>query len=921
MIRSRLLPIRSLSDLAVPLQRAPQPHARLIQSNQKITELSRLGRVSDARKVFDRMSQRDSVSWNSMITVYTQHGLLNEAQRLFDEFQGKNVKTWTILLSGYAKNGQLDRARMVFESMPERSVISWNAMISGYLQNGDLKRARELFDQMSERNIGSWNSMITGYCHCGMMIEARELFDQMEEKNSVSWMVMISGYVEINEHREAWVLFLKMSRSGTRPDQAVFVTALSAATGLNEVGLDRLVESLRTVSMKMGYERDVVVGTALLNAYTRYRSLDHALKFFELMPERNEYSWTTMIAALSQNGRLQDAVSLYERATDKGVNTRTSMMTAYAQNGMIEEARRIFDEIAKPNVVTWNAMVAGYAQNGMLEEASKMFLRNPFRNAASWGTLISGFVKNGQSRGALKLFAELHRSGTAPNHSSFASALVACGNIGDVEIGQQIHSLAIKRRCQFISFVGNGLISMYAKCKNVEDMLQVFRVMKVRDIVAWNSLVVGLSDNGMLDGARKAFENMPKRDVVSWTAIISAYEQAGQVDVAFKLLFEMLTRGMKPSEVTVISLLNACGCIGELRVGEQIHCLIRKLGLNTRLFVSNALITMYFKCGSLDGLCHFEEMPNIDIVTWNAVLAGCAQNGLGREAVNIFKQMRSVGILPDEISFLGLLCACSHAGLAKEGWAYFNSMSEVYGITPSVNHYTCMVDLLGRAGQLHEAEALIENMPVEPDSVIWEALLRACWIHCNTKLGQRVAERLFRMETAKPRSYVLLYNMYASEGMWEKAGEIKELMKDMGITREPGRSWIQINNKVHSFQMGDKEHNEIEEINLKLKDLYRAFRTRDYGKEMNRVLLDLEEKQKQDELLYHSEKLAVVYGIMSSPNGTPIRIMKNLRICGDCHSFMKFISDITKRNIIIGTGNRFHHFQDGLCSCGDYWFS
>jgi pentatricopeptide repeat protein len=866
--------------------------------------------------MFDSMPYRDPGSWNTMISGYTQNGLLHEAQTLFNVFRGKNVRTWTILLTGYSKFGLVDDARMLFEAMPERNVVSWNAMISAYVQNGDLRSARELFDEMPERNVVSWNSMITGYCHCGMMREAVELCEKMGERNLVSWMVMISGFIEISEYGEAWGVFLMMMRSGVRPDQAVLVVALSAVMRLNDL---ELVESLRTLAIKTGYEGDVVVGTAILDAYTRNGSLDYAVKFFEMMPIRNEYSWTTMIAAFAQCHRLDDAIAFYERDPVKSVATRATIITAYAQMGRIYEARCIFDETPNPNVVMWNAMVAAYAQNGMLEEAKDIFLHIPMRNTASWAAMISGFVQNGHSREALEVFAELHRSGNFPSHSSFTSALFACSNIGDVEVGRQIHSLTIKTKCQFNSFVGNGLISMYGKCKSIEDFSQVFSTMRVKDVVSWNSLISRLSENYMLDDAWKFFEKMPNRDVVSWTAVISAYEQAGQGDIAFKLFLDMLARGMRPNQLTVTSLLSACACLGAAKLGEQIHSLIYKLGFNSCLSVCNALITMYFKCGSLDGLCAFEEMPDRDIVTWNAVLGGCAQNGLGTEAVDIFEQMKASGIFPNEISFLGVLCACGHAGFVDKGWAYFHSMSQDYGITPLVYHYTCMVDLLGRAGQISEAEALIQNMPVKPDSVILEALLGACRIHRNMEVGQRIAERLFQIGTKRSGTYVLLSNIYASQGMWDKVLEIRQSMKDRGVNKEPGISWIQIKNKLHYFLMGDKTHNEIGEIHLTLKELYRSFRETGYVPDTNFVLHDVEEEQKEDELLYHSEKLAIAYGILCMPNGTPIQIMKNLRICGDCHSFMKFVSKVTQRKIVIRDGSRFHHFWDGLCSCGDYW--
>ncbi|EXB51217.1 hypothetical protein L484_019208 [Morus notabilis] len=536
------------------------------------------------------------------------------------------------------------------------------------------------------------------------------------------------------------------------------------------------------------------------------------------MLERNEYTWSTTIAAFSQRGRLNDALSLYERATEKGVATRTTMMAAYARSGNIHEARRMFDDIINPSVVTWNAIIAGYAQNGMLEEAKDMFMRVPLHNSASWAALISGFAQSAQYREALNLFAELHRSGTDLSRSCFTSALFACTKSGDVVIGQQIHSLTIKTRCQFNLFVGNGLISLYGKCKNAQDISQVFSIMRARDRVSWNPFITGLPHKHMLKEARTIFEKMSKWDVVSWTSIISAYEQAGEVETASKLFLEMLARGTKPNELTAISLLSACGRLGATRLGEQIHVMIRKLGLNSCLGMCNALMTMYFKCGSLDGLYILE-----------------------RCRTEIF-----------------------HAGLMEKGMAYFNSMSQDYGITPLVHHYTSMIDLLGRAGRLTEAEALIENMPVKLDSVIWKALLAACWIHRDNKVGLRVAERLFKMEPQRSGSYVLLSNMYTSQGMWEKVREMRELMKDDGISKEP--AVIQIRNEVHCFRMGDKAHYEFEEINTKLNDLYQSLKAIGYVPDTNSVHHDVEEEQKQDELLYHSEKLAVVYGIMHTPD-------------------------------------------------------
>ncbi|WCJ40454.1 Pentatricopeptide repeat (PPR) superfamily protein [Euphorbia peplus] len=840
MLRRSLLRFHSLST-SVSQTLTLNPQTYLFQCNKTIQELGNLGRIEEARHVFDSMPQRDTGSWNSIISAYIRFNKIADAKLLFDAFDSKNVRTWTTLLSGYAKAELIEDAERIFQSMPERNVVSWNAMLSGYVRNGDLNNARKLFDEMPEKNVSSWNSIITGFSRCGLMGEARKLFDNMgRERNCVSWMLIVSGYVEISEYREAWRVFLTMMRSGVRPDQAILVVSFSAARGLNDLNL---IGGLRTVAIKVGCEGNVVVGTAILNAYMRTGSLDNAFEFFEGMPERNEYTWTSMISAFSQCGRLNDAIALYGRDSEKGLATRTTMIAAYMQNGRVDDAKKIFDEIVNPNVVTWNSMIGGYAQNGMLEEAKAMFLQMPLKNAASWAAMVAGFVHNGINDEGLKFFTKLHRTGMIPNHSTFTSALSACANIGDVEIGKQIHCLTIKTRCHLNSYVENGLISMYAKCNSVGEVSKLFNRMNVRGAVSWNSLISGLSDNNMLNNAQNSFQYMAMRDVVSWTTIISAYVNTGQTETALQLFLDMSSSGVKPNDLTVTSLLSACGSLGATRLGEQFHGLILKHGFVSCICVCNALISMYFRCGCLDGLYVFEGMVEKDIVTWNAVLTGCAQNGNGKVAIKLFKQMEASGVSPDEISFLGVLSACSHAGLVSDGWDYFISMSQDYDIIPSIYHYTSMVDLLGRAGQLSEAEALIKNMLVKEDFVIWDSLLAACRVHRNLRFGQKVAEKLLEMGTRRSGTYVLLSNLYASQGMWEKAGEVRKLMKQNIVKKEPGISWIQIKNKVHSFHMGDNNHDEIKDIHSALKQFYGHFGMTGYVSDSNFVLFDVEEER------------------------------------------------------------------------------
>ncbi|KNA09521.1 hypothetical protein SOVF_152880 [Spinacia oleracea] len=776
---------RAFSSQSVQFLEHTSPESYIFRCSKRIRDLSKLGKVNDARQVFDEMPKRDSVSWDTMIYGYSRNSRIMDAQVLFDAFPGRNVRTWTAMLSGYAKVGRLEEARKVFDSMPEKNVITWNALITGYVQNGDLVYAKKLFDEMPNRDTASWNTMITGYCHGAMMREARELFEQMPVKNLVSWMVMLSGYVENGSFMEAWNVFGRMHQSGLIPDQHMFVVALSALIGLEALCL---VDSLLSIVIKTGFEEDVVIGTAVLNAYTRSGRLDIAIDLFSRMPQKNEYSYTTMIAAFSQCGRLDDAIEIYNRIPELTVSSQTAMMTAYAQGGRITDAERVFNEIKNPNIITWNAMIAGYSQNGMIDEAKDVFLHMPIKNSASWSAMISGLAQNERCEEALHMFVGLQRLGNFPTHSCFTSCIYASASLGAIEIGKQMHALAIKNSCHHNSFVANALISMYSKFKNTEDVSQVFSAIGIKDVAAWNSLITSHSHNYMLEKARDIFEKMPERDVVSWTAIVSAYAQAGDFDAAFHMFIDMLARQLRPNELTITSTLSACGSAGAVKLGEQIHGLLNKLGFDSCLFVNNALITMYFKFGSEGGFSVFEYMSEKDLVTWNAVLAGCAHNGLGKEAIKFFKRMEAEGVFPDQISFLGILCACSRAGLLEEGRAYLDSMCKDYGIKPLLYHYTCVVDLLGRAGELSEAEALVESMPVEPDCVIWEALLGACKIHCNIELAERIANKLFKMDTVKSGTYVLLSNLYASHQRWDKVEEIRELMIAQGMCKEPGTS-------------------------------------------------------------------------------------------------------------------------------------
>jgi pentatricopeptide repeat protein len=333
------------------------------------------------------------------------------------------------------------------------------------------------------------------------------------------------------------------------------------------------------------------------------------------------------------------------------------------------------------------------------------------------------------------------------------------------------------------------------------------REMPARDLISWNTMMAGYFQHGRLMDAHCLFHGMPEKDVVSWTGMIAGYTQNGHSEEALKLFLKMKQQGINPNRSTFASVLSACASIAALEQGKQIHDHILKTEYSSDVVVGNALVTMYSKCGRINVAYQvFGQMTEQDVVSWTAIITGFAQHGSGKKALELFDRMQQVGIKPNHVTFVGVLTACSHSCLLDEGWQHFYSMTRDYGITPGVDHYACMVDLLGRMGLMTEAEDFIKNMPLQPDPVVWKALLGACAVHRNLEVGERVAKELFKLEPQNSAAYVLLSNIYATTGRWDDVTKVRFMMKNIGVQKEAGCSWIEIKNKVHAFIVGDRSH-------------------------------------------------------------------------------------------------------------------
>eukprot|EP01018_Ginkgo_biloba_P034802 Gb_21843 [translate_table: standard] len=743
-------------------------HAHIIQSgfewediflgNTLVNMYAKCSNLADARRVLDQMPKRNVVSWTVMIAAYAKHGYGEEALTLFDQMQRSGIQPNQFTFAGVVLAcPSLAALEKVHEEITksgfQSNVFVGNVLVDMYVKCGSIDHARHVFDKMPHPDVVSWNTMIAGYAQNGHVDEAMKLFQNMPERDVISWTAMIAGYAQNGHVDEALKLFQKMPKR----DVVAWNTMIA---GYAENGqLDKALKLFQKMP-----EQNVVSWNTLIAGYARHGHVDEALRLFHKMPIRDIVSWTAMIAGYAENGQVDEALKLFQKMPKRDVVAWNVMIQVYTQNGRVDEALKLFQKMPERDVVSWNAMIAGYLGNGQVDQALKLFQKMPERNIVSWNTMISGYARNGNVIEALKLFQKIPKR--------------------DV-----------------VSW--NAMIAAFAHNGHVDKALKLFQKMPEKDTISWNSMVAGYAQNGQVNEALKLFQKMPDRDVVSWNAIISGYAQNGHGEEALKLYRQKRVAGVKPNSETFAIILSACAHLAALEQGTVVHKDIIRSGFNSDVFVGSALVDMYAKCGSIEDASKvFEEMPKRDVVSWNAMIIGYAMHGWGKEALQLFEQMQRSGTIPDYVTFVGVLSACCHAGFVDDGQLYFHCMIQYYHITPSMEHYCCMVDLLGRAGRLNEAQDFINKMPIKPDAAVWVSLLGACRIHNKVELGECVARHLFEFDPENTAAYALLSNIYAGAGRWNDIEKVQKMMKDRHVIKNPGCSWIGVNNQVYVFHAG-----------------------------------------------------------------------------------------------------------------------
>ncbi|MFQ6620086.1 hypothetical protein Gotur_027235 [Gossypium turneri] len=502
-----------------------------------------------------------------------------------------------------------------------------------------------------------------------------------------------------------------------------------------------------------------------------------------------------------------------------------------------------------------------------LRYARSVFDRIQHPSLVLWNIILKCYIQNQKSHEAISLFV-LMLGHFPPDEFTFPCVIKACAKLTALKEGKQIHGLVLKLGFGLDKFVQASLVNLYSKCGEIGGFKLNLRFLE-----------------------------------------------------ALEMFERMLEEEFRPTHATLVSVISAVSGLASLGTGRLVHSYIVKNGIELDGVVGTVLIEMYSKCGGIDSaVTVFRTISHKKLGHWTAIIVGLSIHGMADHALKLFLEMRRIGVKPNAITFVGVLNACSHVGLINDGHKYFNMMINEYGIKPAIEHYGCLVDILCRAGCLEEAKDIIEEMPMRPNKVIWMTLLSGARNHRNTKIGEYAAQHLIELAPETTGGYVVLSNMYAVAGKWEKVSEVREMMKKRGLRKDPGCSSIEHKGVVHNFIVGDKSHPQTKEIYSKLAEMREKLKLAGHVPDTSQVLLYIEEEEeKEAELENHSERLAIAFGLINTEAGCPIRIMKNLRVCSDCHSVTKLLSKIYSREIIVRDNSRFHHFKDGLCSCKDFW--
>ncbi|TKY60351.1 Pentatricopeptide repeat-containing protein [Spatholobus suberectus] len=734
--------------------------------NTLLHAYSKLNLLSDAQKLFDIMPQRNLVTWSSMVSMYNQYGYNVEALVLF----------WRFMRSCSEEPNEYILASVI-RACTQLGSLGQALQVHGFIVKGGF---------VQDVYVGT--SLIDFYAKHGYVDEARLIFDGLEVKTTVTWTTMIAGYSKHGRSEVSLMLFNQMREGDVYPDRYVISSVLSACSMLEFLEVGRQIHGY---VLRRGFDMDVSVVNGIIDFYLKCHKVKTGRKLFDQLVDKDIVSWTTMIAGCMQNSFHNDAMDLFVEMVRKGWKPDafgcTSILNSCGSLQALEKGRQVHAYAIKVNIdndgFVKNGLIDMYAKCDSLNNARKVFDIVAAINVVSYNAMIEGYSRQDKLVEALDLFHEMRLSLSPPTLLTLVSLLGLSASLFLLELSSQIHGLIIKYGVSLDNFAGSALIDVYSKCSCVGD-------------------------------ARLVFEEIYDKDIVVWNAMFSGYRQQLENEESLKLYKDLQMSRLKPNEFTFAAVIAAASNIASLRHGQQFHNQVIKMGLDDDPFVTNSLVDMYAKCGSIEEAHKvFSSTNQRDIACWNSMISTYAQHGEAAKALEEFKHMIMEGVKPNYVTFVGVLSACSHAGLLDLGFHHFDSMSH-FGIEPGIDHYACMVSLLGRAGKIYEAKDFIEKMPIKPAAAVWRSLLSACRVSGHVELGTYAAEMAISCDPADSGSYILLSNIFASKGMWANVRRVREKMDMSRVVKEPGWSWIEVNNEVHIFIARDTAHRDSTLISL-----------------------------------------------------------------------------------------------------------
>ncbi|KAK7317500.1 hypothetical protein RJT34_01795 [Clitoria ternatea] len=808
-----------------------------------------IGELENAHKLFDEIPQPSLVSWTSLVSCYVhvgQHeiglslfrGLCRSGMRpnefgfsvalkacrvMYDYVMGKLIHG-LILKSGfdlhgfcsvsilhmYAGFGDIENSRKVFDGvcLGERGEALWNTLLNAYVEMSDVEGSLKLFNEMGysavSRNhfsytifvklcadvldvelgrsvhgqtmkIGIENDVVVGgalvdcYAKLGLLDDACKVFQSLEEKDNIAMCALLAGFKYTGKYKEGLVSYIHFVWEGYKPDPFTCASVVSLCSNLET---ELTGTQVHGGFIKLGYKMDSYIGSAFINLYGNFGMILDAYKCFLEVCGKNEICINALMNTLIFSSNDLKALELFSGMKEVGItqicSSITYLLRACGNLFMLKEGRSLHSYLIKnpfeheSRLGIENVLLEMYVRCRAIDDAKLIFKRMPIRNEFSWTTVIYGCGESGHFIEAVRIFCDMLLY-SKPSQFTLISVIQACAEINTLEVGKQVHSYIMKVGFEYYPFVGSSLINMYASFKH-----ETFNALQI-------------------------FLSMKEQDLISWSVMLTAWVQNGYYEEALKHFAEFQTVSFFQVDESILSsCISAAAGLAAIDIGKCFHSWSIKTGLQFDLHIATSVTDMYSKCGNIKDACKFfNTISDHNLVTWTAMIYGYAYHGLGKEAIDMFNKAKEAGLEPDGVTFTGVLAACSHSGLVEEGCEYFEYMRNKYNCEVTINHYACMVDLLGRGARLEEAEALIKEAPFQSKSLLWKTFLGACSKHENAERGVRIAKLLADIELNEPSTYVLLSNIYASASMWKNCMELRNKMVE-GITKQPASSWIQL---------------------------------------------------------------------------------------------------------------------------------